>query len=393
MVHFADGLSFTPKPLVARLRSAMNPPLQHAIGQRAGVAAGLLGMLCVLGALCFLLPELLVAKDALPLYAAHIGVLRALLHFSIVLTFALAALALLLRPGSRHGLAGLLLGVVSLLLGGSQAEPLDIGGARAWSAGLDYFVLELLVLGLLFIPLEGLFALHVQRVFRPGWQTDLKHFFVSHAGVQLLSFAGMVPAQVLLTGLVQLDFQRAVAAQPLWLQFIQLLVTVDFATYWVHRAFHHWPALWRFHAIHHSSLHMDWLAGSRMHVVDVVATRAVAFVPVFVLGFAPAALYAYLVFVSFHAVFIHANVRWRFMSLRWLISTPAFHHWHHASDEEGIDKNFAAFLPLWDLLFGTAHLPGHWPKRYGTVEFQPPEGYLGQLAYPFRRRARNTPYG
>ncbi|MEO7853816.1 MAG: sterol desaturase family protein, partial [Rubrivivax sp.] len=70
-----------------------------------------------------------------------------------------------------------------------------------------------------------------------------------------------------------------------------------------------------------------------------------------------------------------------------------FHHWHRASDEEGIDKNFAAFLPLWDLLFGTARLPQHWPQRYGTVEFQPPESYLGQLAYPFRRKAKNTPYG
>ena len=78
---------------------------------------------------------------------------------------------------------------------------------------------------------------------------------------------------------------------------------------------------------------MDWLAGSRMHPVDVVVTRAVAFLPVFLLGFAPAALYAYLVFISFHAVFIHANLRWRLPGLRWLFSTPAYHHWHHTSDE------------------------------------------------------------
>jgi hypothetical protein len=99
---------------------------------------------------------------------------------------------------------------------------------------------------------------------------------------------------------------------------------------------------------------MDWLAGSRMHPVDVVLTRSVSFLPVFLLGFAPAALYAYLAFVSFHAVFIHANVRWRWRGLRWLMSTPEYHHWQHASDEEGVDKNFASFLPLWDLLFGAA---------------------------------------
>ena len=153
-----------------------------------------------------------------------------------------------------------------------------------------------------------------QRILRAGWQTDLKHFFVSHAGVQLLSFATHDPGADGFAWAVQLDFQQAVAAQPLWLQFIEILLVVDLATYWVHRAFHQVPWLWSFHAIHHSSLHLDWLAGSRMHVVDVLVTRSAAFLPVFVLGFAPAALYAYLVFVSFHAVFIHANVRWRFPS-------------------------------------------------------------------------------
>jgi sterol desaturase/sphingolipid hydroxylase (fatty acid hydroxylase superfamily) len=192
---------------------------------------------------------------------------------------------------------------------------------------------------------------------------------------------------------VKIEFQQAVAAQPVALQVLQMILVIDLATYWVHRAFHTVPWLWSFHAIHHSSRELDWLAGSRMHPVDVVVTRAVAFLPVFLLGFAPAALYAYLAFVSFHAVFIHANVRWRFPVLRWILATPEYHHWHHTSDDEGIDKNFAAFLPLWDVLFGTAHLPDYWPRNYGTTRFQPPETYLGQLAYPFRRRGRPTPYG
>ena len=171
--------------------------------------------------------------------------------------------------------------------------------------------------------MEALVAAAPARILREGWQTDLKHFFVSHAGVQLLSFATMIPAQMAFAWAVQLDFQKAVAAQPLWLQFIEILLVVDLATYWVHRAFHQVPWLWSFHAIHHSSLHLDWLAGSRMHVVDVLVTRSAAFLPVFVLGFDAEALYAYLVFVSFHAVFIHANVRWRFPYLRWVIATPS----------------------------------------------------------------------
>ena len=367
--------------------------MKKFMARRAGLVAGFLGMLCVLGELCFLLPDLLVTKDALPVYIEHIGVFRGLLQASIGTTIALGALGFALERPNRRALLGIALAVIALLMGGPNVEPVDLGGQRSLVAGLDYFVLELLVLGLVFMPIEALWPLREQRVLREGWQTDLKHFFVSHAGVQLLSFGAMIPAQILFAWAVRLEFQQAVAAQPLALQLVEILLVVDLATYWIHRAFHQVPWLWSFHAIHHSSRAMDWLAGSRIHPVDVVVTRAVAFLPVFILGFAPAALYAYLVFVSFHAVFIHANVRWRFPGVRWLVTTPEYHHWHHTSDEEGLDRNFAQFLPLWDLVFGTAHQPGHWPKNYGTVNFQPPEDYLGQLAYPFRRRDKATPYG
>jgi sterol desaturase/sphingolipid hydroxylase (fatty acid hydroxylase superfamily) len=370
----------------------LSPSLRADLGKRAAVVSGLLGVLCVLAEFCFLLPDLLVTRDARPFYQTNIGVFRGILQAAIVTTFVLGAASLLLLRSRSHGLLGIGLGLVALALGGAQAQPVAVGGG-SFAAGLDYFVLELLVLGLLFVPMERLFALREQKIFRPGWQTDLKHFFVSHAGVQLLSFAAMIPVQTLFSWALDFGFQRKVAAQPLWLQFIEILLVVDLMTYWVHRTFHKVPWLWNFHAIHHSSRQMDWLAGSRMHLVDVIATRAAGFLPVFVLGFAPAALYAYLVFVSFHAVFIHANVRWRWPYLRWLIATPEFHHWHHTSDEEGIDKNFAGFLPVWDVLFGTAHQPAHWPRNYGTVRFQPPDTYMGQLLYPFRRHGERTPYG
>jgi sterol desaturase/sphingolipid hydroxylase (fatty acid hydroxylase superfamily) len=370
----------------------MSPRLRAELGKRAGVAAGVLGMLCVLAEFCFLFPDVLVTPDALPMYKRNLPLFRGILAASIFGTFALAIASLFLLHSKSHGMLGIVLGICALLLGGPNAQPVS-NEKFSFSVGLDYFVLELLALGLLFIPLERMFALREQRIFRKGWQTDLKHFFVSHAGVQVLSFAAMVPAQALFAWALDLDFQKAVAAQPVWLQFAEILLVVDFMTYWVHRAFHKVPLLWNFHAIHHSSLEMDWLAGSRMHVVDVLVTRAAAFLPVFVLGFSQAALIAYLAFVSIHAVYIHANVRWRWPVLRWVIATPEYHHWHHSSEDEGLDKNFAGFLPLWDVLFGTAHQPGRWPQRYGTVKFQPPEDYLGQLAYPFRRRGRPTPYG
>ena len=63
----------------------------------------------------------------------------------------------------------------------------------------------------------------------------------------------MIPAQAAFAWALQLDFQKHVAAQPLALQFVEILLAVDFMTYWVHRTFHKVPLLWNFHAIHHSS--------------------------------------------------------------------------------------------------------------------------------------------
>ena len=361
------------------------------IGKRAGVTSGLLGAIAVLGEFCFLFPDLLVFHDTLVFYQQHLDAVRALLLIVIAGAFLLGVTSVVLLRSKVYGLTGIALASIAMLLGGSKAEPLT-HGRRPVSAGLDYFLLELLLLGALFIPMERLWMLRDQKIFRTGWQTDLKHFFASHAGVQLISFATMIPVQVLFAWAVKLDFQRFVRAQPVWLQFFEILLVADTVSYWVHRAFHKIPWLWKFHAIHHSSLQMDWLAGSRSHIVDTFVNRLLGFVPIFLLGFSPSALYAYLVFVSFHAVYIHANVNHRWPVIRWIFATPEFHHWHHTSDEEGIDKNFAVFLSFLDVVFRTAHLPSYWPKRYGTTKFQPPETYLGQLAYPFQKH-EETPYG
>ncbi|MGH7400698.1 MAG: sterol desaturase family protein, partial [Candidatus Rokuibacteriota bacterium] len=164
---------------------------------------------------------------------------------------------------------------------------------------------------------------------------------------------------------------------------VQVLIVADLTQYGVHRLFHHVPWLWRFHAVHHSSRRMDWLAGSRLHLVDIVVTRGLSFVPLYVAGFAPPAVFAYVLFVSFQAVLIHANVSWRFGPLRWVLATPQYHHWHHAV--EPVDVNFAVHLPVIDRVFGTQYLPqDRWPAEYGMAGAPVPGGYWAQLVYPFR---------
>ena len=165
------------------------------------------------------------------------------------------------------------------------------------------------------------------------------------------------------------------------------MLLADLTQYFVHRAFHRFPWLWRFHAVHHSSRTLDWLAGSRLHIVDATATRGLALVAPILLGFSPAAIGAYLVFVSFHAVFIHANFGARLGWIEPFLVTPRIHHFHHADEPEAIDKNFAVHLPWIDRLFGTRFLPAErWPRGYGISGDPMPESWTRQLVAPFRRR-------
>ena len=177
-----------------------------------------------------------------------------------------------------------------------------------------------------------------------------------------------------------------------WVQNLNFFVAVllivlvaDLVQYWTHRACHETPLLWRLHAVHHSVKSMDWLAGSRQHILEVIITRTLVLAPIVVLGFSKDVIDTYIVIVGFQAVFNHANVSVRLGPLRCVIVTPNFHHWHHSQDDEAIDKNYAAHFAFLDHLFGTAVQSDRaWPDRYGVVGDYVPNGFFRQLAFPFR---------
>jgi sterol desaturase/sphingolipid hydroxylase (fatty acid hydroxylase superfamily) len=129
--------------------------------------------------------------------------------------------------------------------------------------------------------------------------------------------------------------------------------------------------LWRFHAIHHSAEHLDWLVNTRAHPFDMVFTRLSGLAPVYLLGLATTAgphvdngVAIVMIFGTVWTFFIHANIRVRLGPVEWLISSPAFHHWHHTNDEHR-NRNFAFIFPIIDRVFGTAWLPRYWPPVYG----------------------------
>jgi len=358
-------------------------PAHLGSGWASGVASVFLGAIALGSVLVFWFPEWLSTAQFRRLYPMPL--LRGLIEVVIGVAFLAGGLSLLLRRRKVLGFTGCALALLAALLGGGRvAVEGDLD--RPATLGLDWFLLNLFLLALVFVPLERLFPRwRDQSPFRIGWTTDAVHFFASHVLVQALSLLILLPATTLAALWRPDGLQASVRAQPLWLQFLEVLLLADLAQYSVHRAFHQVPLLWRFHAIHHSSRALDWLAGSRLHLLDVVVTRGLVLVPLFLLGFAQPALHAYLVFVSFHAVFIHANVRFRLAALEPILVPPRFHHWHHAAAPEARDRNFAVHLPWLDRLFGTAYLPREgWPPDYGIAGDPVPEGYLEQLAYPLR---------
>jgi sterol desaturase/sphingolipid hydroxylase (fatty acid hydroxylase superfamily) len=254
----------------------------------------------------------------------------------------------------------------------------------------------LLLLSVLFGLIETLFPANPGQARwrgRRGLKTDLVYWFLTPLFTKALSNVGLVIILVLMYREAPADLRATlenrgtlVAQQPLWLQAIEMLVIGDFIAYWVHRAFHR-SLLWPIHAVHHSSEDLDWLSAVRFHPFNDWLARWSQACTLILLGFTPTAVVAYIPFLSFFAIFIHANVTWDFGPLRAVIASPRFHRWHHTSQEEGLDKNFAGLFPVYDILFGTWYMPeGKVPQRFGLNNETVPDGFYAQLLYPFRRK-------
>jgi sterol desaturase/sphingolipid hydroxylase (fatty acid hydroxylase superfamily) len=257
--------------------------------------------------------------------------------------------------------------------------------------------LALLVAGAVFTVVERRWpALRGRSAWsRSDKTTDLAYWFVMPLVTRTMIKAGTVVAVVLVAlalgaplggGELQpwIEARRTVVSrEPRWLQAVEVLILVDLLGYWGHRLFHRRP-LWRFHAIHHAVRELDWLSSVRVHPVNEALMRISYVVPLFALGFRGELLLGVTPVLTLYALCLHANVPWTFGPLRYVLASPAFHRWHHSAEAEALDKNFAAMFPVWDLLFGTYHLPvGRQPAVFGAND-EVPAGLAAQLAWPFR---------
>jgi sterol desaturase/sphingolipid hydroxylase (fatty acid hydroxylase superfamily) len=243
-------------------------------------------------------------------------------------------------------------------------------------------VIGMVVLAIIFIPLERLFALRPREILRAGWRTDVVHYLINGAALKVGIVIAVAVVGTVLRTFVPVSFRAAIAASPGWAQIVAALAIATVGGYAGHRAAHEVPLLWRFHRVHHSIREMDWLAANHLHPLDQIFIRSSAVLPLYALGFGRMSLGAFVVLTTLQAIFIHANVRLTFGPLRWVIATPQFHHWHHAREPQAYNSNYAGEFPAVDALFGTLYLPAHrWPAQYGIDDTEP-AGYLRQLIWP-----------
>ncbi len=347
----------------------------------AHMSAGL-GMLSLMGVLCFRFPELLTSKEFRATYSETLA--RNLLLIGLIAAFAMGTLAILRNRNRRIALTGVISAALAVLLGGATVHFNEIE-STPYSLGLDWFVMSLFFSTIIFVPIERMLHVRNQSPLRPEWRTDLAYYFVGHILVQFILIA-VTASTTTMDALIASDtVKAAIQSWPIWLQFILAVFVADLFQAGLHRIYHNVPFLWRFHAVHHSSRHMDWLAGSRIHLIEILLTRSAVLTPLVVLGFSAPAINGYVILVGIQAVLAHANLRINFGWLEYVLVTPRYHHWHHARHADYMDVNYAIHLPLVDMLMGSFKRPpaNVWPEEYGVMKLETvPTGIVAQTLMP-----------
>jgi len=170
------------------------------------------------------------------------------------------------------------------------------------------------------------------------------------------------------------------------LQLFLLLLSFNFLGYWIHRAFHSFDLLFRFHAIHHDTERIHMLKAGRIHFGEELI-NFVAQVSPFLLVQAPQTMLIWLgTWNVFEGNLAHSNVAQRFpWWFHFIGLTSQEHTLHHSTNPELQNRNFSA-LPIWDVIFGTfTHPDGKKVTSTGLRRNPIPPAFVRQLMFPFSR--------
>jgi sterol desaturase/sphingolipid hydroxylase (fatty acid hydroxylase superfamily) len=256
------------------------------------------------------------------------------------------------------------------------------------------FYFWVLVISALVCVLERFFPRQKgQEILRPEFVQDLFWMvFNTQYVAWMLAIVTASAVAALNSAFLHFDVQpsslRLISHWPLWAQFAVFFLAKDFIEWNVHLALHRVPWLWRFHQLHHSARHLDWAVAFRSHWGELLIYKLLVYLPLVVLGVDDRVVFAILVCSLLIQEISHANLKWDWGPLRWLINSPRFHSWHHDVELHGrAGQNFGVNLVVWDWLFGTAHWPGRHesPATYGFAGIERyPTGIWSRLWRPFR---------
>ena len=269
-------------------------------------------------------------------------------------------------------------------------------GVTAWAVSRGSSV-TLVVVAVMVTTMVGLTGMEAALPYYRSWReprgdigTD-----VAHMGITQLLFPRLVEG-LIAGALVQASVSLSgwwggelwPRHWPIALQWGVFLLGSEFVRYWLHRASHEVPLLWRFHAIHHSPTRLYWLNAARFHPLDELLHMLPVTGSLIVLG-APDELVA-LVFVGsgIHGMMQHSNIDLKLGPLNYVFPMAELHRWHHSLVIEESRSNYGNNLAIWDLVFGTWYNPAGRapPEQIGPGYMEVPQGYWGQLLAPFVSR-------
>ena len=360
----------------------MNKRLVIGEGKISGYLSIFLAIVCFGVTICAYFPEYLTTADFRELYKPKF--IKWVVLGVLGLSFAFALTSFILSKKTKWGFIGVLFIGLTIFFATRLPEFTEIE-SKSFTIGLDWLLLDILISAFIFIPIELFLPKRLnQTKFHEEWRTDLVYFIVGHLLIQVTGIIVQVPAELAFGNIGLSGFQEWVKG--IWFvpQLFLALFVSDLLQWTGHYFFHKVPFLWRFHAVHHSTKDIDWLAGSRTHFVDLIVVRSIAFIPIYIFGFSQDVFTTYIVIVSLQAVLAHANTRINFGFLKYVLVTPQYHHWHHSDDPKAYDKNFAIHFPFIDMIFGTYYPMGkEWPEGTGLGEAKFPKGFIRQFAFPF----------
>lgn len=164
---------------------------------------------------------------------------------------------------------------------------------------------------------------------------------------------------------------------PLWVKLIVSVMLYDFTTYWIHRAAHKVPLLWRLHRVHHSDVKMDSSTTFRFHPLEMILVYQVGNVLTATLfGTDVFSMALYYFILNIFLFLEHANLNypsWINKTFGLLFVMPDHHRVHHQQNQFYTDSNYADIFIIWDRIFRTFKTLSHSEMKYGLIEFENPK--------------------